>query len=245
MKLVVHKQGKLLGDLELGPGVITVGRRPDNDMVLSDRAVSGRHARIVLTRDGVTVQDLGSTNGTLVNGKRIKTQELRQGDVVTMGTYRLEFETGEHVPENTDPPTRILRIDRPGMPPGEVDAQCTRRIRQWRPDSDGKITGPMRQMRLRFLSGANQGRHLDLLSSLTALGEAEEDVVVLVREGDGLKIRLVHAGAGRVTVNDIPLGDEAMTVKNDDVIVLGDVRMLVYIESNEDTMMRTQEWTLE
>ena len=74
---------------------VTIGRRPDNDLSIDNLGVSGQHAKIELLKGGYFVTDLGSTNGTLVNGRRIGSQWLRDGDVITVGKYDLIFEEQE------------------------------------------------------------------------------------------------------------------------------------------------------
>jgi pSer/pThr/pTyr-binding forkhead associated (FHA) protein len=73
---------------------ITVGRSADNDLELAgDDYASARHARIHPRRDGVWVEDTGSTNGTFVNGTRLtKPRKLARGDVVRVGETELRFE---------------------------------------------------------------------------------------------------------------------------------------------------------
>ena len=73
---------------------ITLGRGAQNDLTLdSDEFASARHARIEPRRDGVWVEDVGSTNGTYVNGARItKPRALRPGDVIRVGSTDLRFE---------------------------------------------------------------------------------------------------------------------------------------------------------
>ncbi len=73
--------------LELGPEPLTIGRGPLNDLQLDgDEFASGRHARIESRRDGVWVEDIGSTNGTFVNGVRLTgARRLVPGDVVRIG----------------------------------------------------------------------------------------------------------------------------------------------------------------
>ncbi len=71
--------------------VVTIGRMPDCDVVLRDKGASRRHAQI-RTRDGVaTITDLGSTNGTKLNGHIVQTRELSDGDRITIGATVLEF----------------------------------------------------------------------------------------------------------------------------------------------------------
>ncbi|MDI6822661.1 MAG: DUF3662 and FHA domain-containing protein [Actinomycetota bacterium] len=75
----------------------TLGRLPTNDIVLPDPNVSRIHAEIRLEERGLVIRDLKSTNGTLVNGKRIEEQLLRDGDLITLGTTELEFRSSEDV----------------------------------------------------------------------------------------------------------------------------------------------------
>jgi hypothetical protein len=77
-----------------GPVPLTIGRAQDNEVTLAgDEFASGHHARIESQRDGVWILDLGSTNGTFVNGARLDGRRLlREGDVVQIGDTELRFE---------------------------------------------------------------------------------------------------------------------------------------------------------
>jgi pSer/pThr/pTyr-binding forkhead associated (FHA) protein len=79
---------------EAGPVPVTIGRADDNTLALpGDEFASGHHARIESQRDGVWILDLGSTNGTFVNGSRLDgRRKLREGDVVQIGDTELRFE---------------------------------------------------------------------------------------------------------------------------------------------------------
>jgi pSer/pThr/pTyr-binding forkhead associated (FHA) protein len=81
-------------EFETGPVPLTIGRAPGNDAVLQgDDYASARHARVESRRDGVWILDLGSTNGTWVNGERMDgRRRLRAGDVVRIGKTELRFE---------------------------------------------------------------------------------------------------------------------------------------------------------
>jgi pSer/pThr/pTyr-binding forkhead associated (FHA) protein len=93
--VVVHSEVLSAGqEYELNSSALTVGRGGQNDVSIEgDEFASARHVRIEPRRDGVWVSDLGSTNGTFVNGVRIdRPRKLAQGDVVRVGETELRFE---------------------------------------------------------------------------------------------------------------------------------------------------------
>ncbi len=75
-------------------GAIRIGRAPDSALRLSDRGVSGRHAEITMLGGNVVIQDLGSTNGTRVNGRRTERAALSPGDLVTVGSVTMVLRSG-------------------------------------------------------------------------------------------------------------------------------------------------------
>jgi pSer/pThr/pTyr-binding forkhead associated (FHA) protein len=75
----------------LSPQGVTLGRSRDNDVYLSDRLASRWHARIDVQQGAFVISDLGSANGTFVNGQRIQRQVLRNGDEIRIGDSRLYF----------------------------------------------------------------------------------------------------------------------------------------------------------
>ncbi|TMD58592.1 MAG: DUF2662 domain-containing protein [Chloroflexi bacterium] len=79
----------------VGAGTISIGRAPDNDIVLDDRRVSRRHAEVRLRLGKHTLYDLGSTNGTFVNGKKVNEIALSEGDRITFGAATLIYHAEE------------------------------------------------------------------------------------------------------------------------------------------------------
>jgi pSer/pThr/pTyr-binding forkhead associated (FHA) protein len=69
---------------------MTIGRKEDNDIVIDNQAVSGRHARFLLEGNGIFIEDTGSLNGTYLNGQKVSKNELYNGDVVLIGLHTLE-----------------------------------------------------------------------------------------------------------------------------------------------------------
>jgi hypothetical protein len=96
VRLVVQRSPSFeAGDaFEVNSAPLTIGRGGQNDLVLSgDEFASARHVRVEARRDGVWVQDLGSTNGTYVNGSRVAgAQRLAPGDVLRVGETDLRVE---------------------------------------------------------------------------------------------------------------------------------------------------------
>ncbi|MBR7801151.1 FHA domain-containing protein [Undibacterium fentianense] len=90
-KVVVIFNGQVQKDMNIDRARLNIGRRPGNDLVLDHLAVSGRHAAIDTTSEGTFILDLGSTNGTSVNGQPIKKHLLQDGDVIELGKYQLKF----------------------------------------------------------------------------------------------------------------------------------------------------------
>ena len=89
--LVLDESGKPRERISLTRTPITIGRLSTNDVVISDSNVSRRHAELRRTGDTWMVVDLGSTNGSVVNGKLAKEQPLKNGDRISFGTSELEF----------------------------------------------------------------------------------------------------------------------------------------------------------
>jgi pSer/pThr/pTyr-binding forkhead associated (FHA) protein len=83
--------GLVLKEIALTKERTTIGRKPHNDIQIDNLAVSGEHAVIVTILNDSFLEDLGSTNGTLVNGQPIKKHFLQTNDVVELGKYKLKY----------------------------------------------------------------------------------------------------------------------------------------------------------
>jgi hypothetical protein len=94
-KLIISRDAQVVQQVELGVGRTTIGRHPHNDIVIAHQAVSSRHAAIDSEADMVVLEDLGSSNGTFVNGQRVARMMLNDGDRVTVATYELQYVAGE------------------------------------------------------------------------------------------------------------------------------------------------------
>jgi hypothetical protein len=116
-KLLITSAGKT-GLVDLGPMETTLGRGKHNDVVLSSIFASRTHAVIVVEPAFTIIQDLGSQNGTFVNGERVQTQVLVDGDVLNVGGCELRFIAAE-------------------QEFSEVEARRLSSIPNWMEDADG------------------------------------------------------------------------------------------------------------
>jgi hypothetical protein len=94
--LILSLDGTVIREVPLDKERLTIGRRPHNDLQIDNLAVSGEHALIVTILNDSFLEDLGSTNGTLVNGVPIKKHILQHNDVIEIGKYKLKY-VAEHM----------------------------------------------------------------------------------------------------------------------------------------------------
>jgi len=92
-KLILSLDGMVIREYPLTKERTTLGRKPHNDIVIDNLAISGEHAMIMTILNDSFLEDLGSTNGTLVNGQPIKKHFLQNNDVVELGKYKLKYAT--------------------------------------------------------------------------------------------------------------------------------------------------------
>ena len=118
-KMIVSIDGVVIKEVEISQERTTLGRRPYNDIVIDNLAVSGEHAVVHLHAASgiVEVEDIGSTNGTYVNGKAAKKHQLANGDTVEVGKYKIKF-----VSEVASDGFEKTMMVRPGMVPPPAPA---------------------------------------------------------------------------------------------------------------------------
>src|SRR5512134_2782894 len=144
-KLVVSLDGVVIKEVQITKDKTTLGRRPYNDIVIDNLAVSGEHAVLQMVGQDVFIEDLNSTNGTYINGKAVKKQLLAHNDTVEVGKYKIKF----MVDDGTDYEKTMI------MKPGAMSGGAGAGERQRRPGDD---PGDERRCR-RTRSRSHEGRH--------------------------------------------------------------------------------------
>ncbi len=106
-RLSLKFQDRVLREVSLSGGVVTIGRQPDNLLRIDNPLVSGHHARILWQNNEYILEDNESFNGTYVNNRSIARAVLKDGDVIVIGKHRIEFhddatQRDDHSPTMTD-----------------------------------------------------------------------------------------------------------------------------------------------
>ena len=114
-RLSVLQDSTVLGELALYAGRIVVGRTADNDLQIDSRLISRHHCQLVSTGEHSVIEDLGSTNGVVVGGRRLKRHVLKDGDVVQLGAHALRYADARHDDD-------IALHDLPPLEEGDVAA---------------------------------------------------------------------------------------------------------------------------
>lgn len=213
-KLIVHYRDRLFGEFNLGQRV-TLGRLEDNDIHLDDSAVSGHHALVEKRDDHYCIEDLGSTNGTRLAGRRIRRVGLRDGDSFSISYFQFRFEGPSAPPSFQD--TMILHLDDIAGG-GEKRKSLDRALEDAQP-----INGQSRDARIEVLSGENAGETLLLDEAVTTIGVPGRQVAAVSRRRDGFY--LVPVDGGTPSVNNRDTGPRSTRLKSGDELEVAGVRL--------------------
>jgi FHA domain len=204
-KLVVSLDNVVIKEFQITKDRTTLGRRPYNDIVIDNLAVSGEHAVLLAVGDDVYIEDLNSTNGTYINGKAIKKQLLVHNDTVEIGKYRIKYLTEEVADYEK---TMVLR---PGQHP-----------------ASGPTTVPpsvsMLPASIKVLNGGAAGREVLLTKVVTTVGKPGMQVASISKRPNGYVLAHVE-GTARPSINGSQLTEDVAPLKNGDVIDLAGTQM--------------------
>lgn len=214
-KMIVSIDEVVIKEVQLTKDRTTLGRRPYNDIVIDNLAVSGEHAVLLMTGGEVFLEDLNSTNGTYINGKAVKKQQLQNGDGIEVGKYKIKF-VGDGAAENFDK-TMVVRA-RPAVAPQSAPVSGY-------PTASGDSIGMGAfHAAIKVLSGAASGREVPLTKVVTTIGKPGVAVAAITRRQHGYVVHHVE-GAGNPTLNGSPIGSDPISLKNGDLVELAGTQM--------------------
>jgi len=242
-KLILSMDGLVLKEITLSKERMTIGRKASNDVQIDNLAISGEHAAVVTILNDSFLEDLNSTNGTLVNGQPAKKHFLKNNDVIELGKYKLKYvaEQVQHVDAADFEKTMVLRPNALKQAPPETRPTPVT-------DEAGKSFGDTLAGRAAFqpaapasaapalagviqiLNGANAGRELELTKTLTTLGKPGVQVAVIAKRPQGYFITHVE-GAHFPVINGQTIDAQANQLKDHDVIEIAGIKMEFFLKS--------------
>ncbi len=211
-KLVISKEERALNEWALSDKETVIGRDVDCDVHLDDPAVSRHHAKVARIYTGYFIEDLHSTNGLTLNGRRVRKHMLKDGDLVQIGTHEIryasEFTGTSELDQTVVLSPRGAKRERIAAPPPSERA--------------GRAY-------IRFLSGPDQGDSKLVDKSLYTLGKAGGNLAVISRRAHGHF--LLHLGGDiATTLNDNEVHGAGVKLASGDRIVVGEMELEFYLE---------------
>lgn len=228
-KMIVSMDDVVIKEVQITKDRTTLGRRPYNDIVIDNLAVSGEHAAILMNGSEVVIEDLNSTNGTYVNGRAIKRQALQNGDGIDVGKYKLKF-VGDGAAQDFDK-TMVVRA-RPATPapasapvsaPAAAVSPAFASAGAASPAAHPGNSANMNAM-IKVLSGAATGREVPLTKVVTTIGKPGVAVAAITKRQHGFVVHHVEGG-GNPTLNGAPIGSDPINLHSGDVVELAGTKM--------------------
>jgi pSer/pThr/pTyr-binding forkhead associated (FHA) protein len=213
-KMVVSIDGVVIKEVQLTKDRTSLGRRPYNDIVIDNLAVSGEHAVLQMSGTEVHLEDLNSTNGTYVNGKAVKKQLLQNSDTVEIGKYKIKYVN--EVADAGFEKTMMIKAGSTGLAaPSAAPPAASASVSPAAAPSNAAI---------KVMSGAAAGREVPLVKVVTTIGKPGVAVAAITKRPHGFVIAHVE-GVNKPSLNGVPIGAEPVALKNGDMLELAGTQM--------------------
>jgi len=229
-KLVIKHHGAVLKEITLDKVRLTIGRKPDNDLILDDESASGHHARIVQIQSVFFIEDAGSSNGTFANGKRTDRKQLVNGDQITIGQHALVYQedTSQAV---APPPKPKFDSDKTIVMTPELQRELLKAQ-----GKGGDTLKPGKAVVLQVVSGSTDQKEYKLTGPVAIIGAQDNATVKLTgwfapkraallnRQGGGYAVAPSEEGK-KILVNGTVL-QGSLALKEGDLIEVAGITLL-------------------
>lgn len=228
-KLVVTLKGAVVGNHFIDKARITIGRRTGSDIHLDDPGVSKEHAVILTVGNDHIFEDLGSTNGSVVNGSRVTRHILQNGDVIGLDGYQLKYVNVKANPEMDYDRTLMIRT---------VDREIGAAAHSARKEGERQVSVPTARPSRRSgfplggvkgVRGEFAGKEIELEQPLKTFGTEGRQLAVITRRPQGYFITHVE-GKKTARVNRHAIGDEPHALQDGDMIEVGQEKLEFFLE---------------
>jgi pSer/pThr/pTyr-binding forkhead associated (FHA) protein len=229
-KLVLNFNGKTIQEYKLDKEILTIGRKPYNDIRIDTPATSGKHAKVLTILEDSFIEDLDSTNGTFIGGNKISNHALQNGDSIIIGNHELKYvNANAECGESQLNKTMITRPPKKDIAKTKAAAKSIKKsndkIEAGIASSDTTINGHS-HAKLQLISGTNAGKELQLSKILTTLGKPGVQTAAITHRPTGYFLIVVDAGKDKQMplVNDQEIHKEK-SLADGDVIEVAGVQM--------------------
>ncbi|GAB4122037.1 MAG: hypothetical protein Fur0026_13970 [Sideroxydans sp.] len=250
-KLILSMDGTVIKEVPLTKERTTIGRKPHNDIVIDNLAVSSEHAAVITILNDSFFEDLNSTNGSLVNGAPTMKHFLQNNDVIEIGKYKLKYLNDQPTQTTSADFEKTMVLRTPVKPSAAPAAAGGQQGARYESTTQFNATAPKAETRtappvaapasepasaappvalIQILNGPNLGKELELSKNLTTLGKPGVQVAVLARRPHGYFITHVEGGSFP-TVNGSSIGEQPHQLNDHDVIELAGIKMEFYFKS--------------
>ncbi len=220
-KLILTLDGEFIKEYILNQDNVSIGRKHENNIQLNDLTVSGLHAVIANYNDTTSVEDLGSTNGTLVNGHHISQAALRHGDVIQIGHHMFTYMTDE---KEEYEPTMFVRA--------EID-ETQIVLPEWEMDERAVSMRGQPLGALRKINDPTGNTGIEMRKRFSTIGFQGKKLALISRGNNGYTIVGITTGPTR-RGSDVPLLNgreldlDARDLKEHDIVSIAGIDMEFY-----------------
>ncbi len=233
-KIVLKYKNAVVGETLLDKGIVSIGRKPDNTIVIDNQAVSGQHAIIEEQWDQLFVEDLKSLNGTYLNGQRINRAEIFNKDVILIGVHVLEVICDKQRPSN---PQGVSERGRSMFETVVITPEQQKKILLAASNAGPDVLGGFL-----VIKGSSDRKDYIFREKVSTIGSekgstirlkglfAPKRVLLVNRRKEGYFI--IPTGSKAVQVNGHPI-DQRYDLKDGDIVEIGRLKLQFYIKEQQ------------
>lgn len=224
-KIVLSMDGVVLQEMVLSKERITIGRRPHNDLVINNSAISAEHAVVVTMLHDAYLEDLNSTNGTRVNGQPITKHFLKNNDIIELAKYTIRFVSED---ELQDDGAVLLKAAYKTEGKHNLNSLNTAMPRRVYRDGDTVVLASsfaQKNAVIKILNGHDVGKEIELTKALTTIGLTNLQVAIVTQRGQTYSLTHME-GTAYPRVNGNSIGSGAYAIASGDVIEVAEIKMI-------------------
>ncbi len=212
-KIIIQADGEIDREILLTKARLTIGRRAHNDVVIDHAAISSQHAVIVVTANDVYLEDLGSTNGTKVNGQPVRKHYLQHQDVIALAGYTIHYCTDDSREAGNG---NAQIVPDPLLSAGSEDHDCLITL--------AAPTINQASALLRVLNGTSAGKMLALTKSIMTIGRPGLQLAAVTSGPDGFSLLHIEGDTSPL-VNGQSIGNQFYNLQPGDVLNLSGTQL--------------------